>query len=173
MKKIHFSLIVIALSTNFVSCKKDKVAAPPTTSTPSVSAAYTAITSTKWRQTHEYSDTTGYARTHLSAWPCSTTDDAATSYDTCMQTTKLWFKNDHTAFRLKGQKCASSMADTTNLGTWNLISGDTQFELNGNPLNVLEISSSHIKIWYQSNVTNSSGAVLFTRYYMLVFDPAP
>lgn len=169
MKNSKYILSICIGLLLFHSCKKDT--SPPVNNTSSSQlSSYNILISTKWKQTHEYYDTTSFAIAHLNLWPLLSTADIP--MDSCELTSKVWFKANNNLYTIKGSVCPTSAPDTNFVGTWNLILNDTKIVFDGtDTMNVFEINNNHIKLWYKSYRLDSLGSVISTEYNMWKFEP--
>ncbi|MFN8117900.1 MAG: hypothetical protein U0W65_17455 [Bacteroidia bacterium] len=170
--KISFNLTFGLFVVLFSSCKKESNI-PITSFLPSKQSTIgeSILTSSKWKQTHTYYDTSNYAKLYLNLWPLSSTFDIP--MDSCSLTSKIWYHSNHNLYTIKGLPCPSSDPDTNLVASWNLILNDSKIVFGGvDTMEVLEINNNNIKLWYKSYVLDSIGSVLYTEYNMWKFEPS-
>lgn len=101
--------------------------------------------------THEYVDSTAYAKSHLNEWPFSTTDDSMDRYDTCSWDSENIFLTDGSWKLKKSITCRASVSE--NVGHWKLTNNDNDFEILGQgTMHIIELSSTKFKMYYTSDV---------------------
>lgn len=140
--------IVLSLLAILLSCKKEK---KPQIIVPESSERFKTLTGHRWAMTHEYSDSTAYAKSHLNEWPFSTTNDSMDRYDTCLWDSESIFLPDGTWKLKKSKSCDSSISE--NVGNWKLTNNDNDFEIVGQgTMHIVELSSNEFKMYYTSDV---------------------
>lgn len=170
MKNLKYILSIYIGLLLFNSCKKDTSPIVNNTNSSSQLSSYNILISTKWKQTHEYYDTTSFGKANLNLWPLSSTIDIM--MDSCELTSKVWYNSNHNLYTLKGLTCPLSDPDTNLVASWNLILNDTKIVFDGtDTMNVFEINNNHIKLWYKSEIIDSTGSILYTAYNMWKFEP--
>lgn len=172
MKNLKFILILF-ICLLFNSCKKETP--PPinnTATTNSQSAGDVILVSTKWKQKHEYRNTTRYAKSNLGLWPLLSTIEVP--MDSCELSSKIWFHSNQNLYTIKGQQCPTSTPDSNLVSTWDLILNDTKIVFGGSDtMNVYIITNNQIKLWNKSYALDSVGGIWYTQYNMLKFESAP
>jgi len=161
MKPI-ISLFILLVMLLVLSCKKD-----PKINPQSYSERYTNLISHKWAMTHEYVDSTSYAKNNLNLWPLNTTEDFMSIYDTCDWDSKSAFLPDGKWELIKSPACDSSVS--SNVGNWKLINNDDDFVIVGqDTMHIVELTNNDLKMWYE-RYTYVNGALALTEYCMWTF----
>lgn len=148
----------------FFSCKKDPQILPN-----KPSQRFLNLTQHKWLMTHEYIDSTAYAKNNLNLWPLSTTDDFMSVYDTCDLTSKLVLLPNGVMQSYKGLSCDPLEPNESNIGNWKLINNDNDFVIvDQDTMHIVELTNNDFKMWYKVNTYVASQLVL-TEYCMWTF----
>jgi hypothetical protein len=146
----------------FFSCKKEVYDPTLNSSQRSIN-----LTKHKWSMTHEYVDSTSYAKNNLNLWPLNTTDDFMSIYDTCGWDSKSVFLTNGKCQLLKSAACDSSVS--SDVGYWKLINNENDFVFVGqDTMHIIELTPNDFKMWYKIN-TYVSGQLVLTEYCMWTF----
>ncbi len=160
MKPLFFCFLIL-----FFACKKEKLPLDPLPPTPS--ERFVTLTNHNWSMTHEYKDTTAYAKSHLNEWPLTSTYDSMNIFDTCSWDSKSVFLPNSDWQLIKSPSCDASVS--TDTGHWKLINNDTDFVIVGqDTLHVVELSSTDFKMYYKS-YTWVHNQIVLTEYVMWTF----
>ena len=160
--KTSLPYIFISFLIFLLSCKKDTQI-----SVNSLSYRYITLTKHKWSMTHEYNDSTSYAKNNLNLWPLSTTEDFMSIYDTCDWDSKNIFLTDGNWQLIKSTSCDPSVS--SDVGKWKLINKDNDFVIvNQDTMHILELTDNDFKMWYK-RYTSVGGAIILTEYTMWTF----
>ena len=159
MKSIPLLLCILFFT---FSCKKDTkiVSTKP-------SERFLILTQNKWSMTHEYNDSTNYAKNNLNLWPLSTTEDFMSIYDTCDWDSKNIFLTNGSWKLIKSISCDASVSD--DVGHWQLINNDNDFVIVGqDTMHIVTLTNNDFKMWYKS-YTYVGTTLVLTEYRMWVF----
>lgn len=141
MRYFIFLIVIIVFA-----CKKEK---KPDVILPEPSERFKILTEHKWAMTHEYVDSTAYAKSHLNEWPLNTTDDFMDIYDTCSWDSRTLFLTDGRVKLAKSPACSASVSE--NVGNWKLTNNDNDFIIVGqDTLHIVELNNSNFKMYYKS-----------------------
>ena len=160
--KIKSLLLILPFGLFFSFCKKDTkiVYQQP-------SERYMNLVTHRWSMTHEYVDSTSYAKSNLNLWPLSTTDDFMSIYDTCDWDSKSVFLTDGKCQLIKSASCDSSVS--SDVGNWKFINNENDFVFIGqDTMHIIELTPNDFKMWYKIN-TYVSGQLVLTEYCMWTF----
>ena len=136
-------LFLILFAITFIGCKKQKFPIEPMPIAPS--ERYVFLTHNKWKWTHEYLDSTTYAKSHVNDWPLNTTEDLMSIYDTCSWDSESTFRTDGKWEVLKSKTCDSSISP--NAGSWMLINDDRDFVIVGqDTMHIVELTRRNLKM---------------------------
>lgn len=161
MKSFLFLLVIV-----FFGCKKEKLPLEAMPIAPS--ERYVFLTHNKWKWTHEYIDSTTYAKNHLEEWPLNTTEDFMNIYDTCSWDSESIFLTNGKWQVIKSQACDSSISPDA--GNWRLINNDNDFVIVGqDTFHIVELNKSNFKMYYK-RYTWVQGILVLTEYCMWTFD---
>ncbi len=148
-----------------LGCKKEKLPLDPMPQDPS--ERFVFLTNNYWKWTHEYIDSTAYAKNHLSEWPLSTTDDFMDMYDTCSWDSDNIFRTSGKWEVVKSKACDSSIS--SDAGSWRLINNDNDFVIVGqDTFHIVELNRSDFKMYYK-RYTWVQGQLVLTEYCMWTF----
>lgn len=130
------------------SCKKEK---SPDIVIPELTERIKILTQHSWSMTHQYIDSTSYAKSHLSEWPLSSTEDFMDPRDTCEWDSKNLFLLDGSWKFKKSIKCPASLSE--DVGRWKLINNENDFVIIGqDTMHIVELNNSSFKMYYESYV---------------------
>lgn len=153
--------LVIAL----ISCKKKK---KPDVILPELSERTKILTGHSWSMTHQYIDSTSYAKTHLTEWPLPSTEDFMDIYDTCEWDSKNLFLLDGRWKFQKSAKCPANIAE--DVGHWKLINGDNDLVIVGqDTMHIVELNNNSFKMYYES-YTYFQQQLILTEYIMWTYN---
>lgn len=148
-----------------IACKKEK---KPDSVVLEPSERFKILTGNKWAMTHEYIDSTAYAKNHLNEWPLSTTDDFMDIYDTCSLESKTLFLPDGKVKLDKSPACSSSVSE--NVGNWKLTNNDNDFVIVGqDTLHIVELNHQNLKMYYEQ-YTTLHGQLVLVEYCMWTYE---
>ncbi len=147
------------------ACKKEK---KNETILPQTSERFKILTEHRWLMTHEYVDSTAYAKSHLNEWPLNTTDDFMDPFDTCsLESENLLLPNGQWKLN-KNRTCSAGISDDA--GRWKLINNDFDFVIVGqDTLHIVELNNQHLKMYYEQ-YTYYLGKVILIEYCMWTFN---
>lgn len=147
------------------ACKKEKKdEAQPQ---PQTSERFRLLTENHWVMTHEYVDSTSYAKNHLTEWPLNTTDDFMDPYDTCALESDNIFLPDG-QWKLKKNKTCSA-ATSEDVGKWKLFNSDNDFIIvSQDTMHIVELNKQNFKMYYEV-YTYYQGKVILVEYDMWTF----
>lgn len=161
--KMKYLMLIISIA--LYSCKKTKLTE---IAIPEPSERVKLLTGHNWAMTHEYIDSTAYAKSHLNEWPLSSTDDFMNSYDTCSWDSRTLFLNDGRIKLLKSRACSASVAE--DIGHWRLTNNDNDFVIVGqDTLHIVELNSTSFKMYYVSYRYYQQQLIL-TEYIMWTYE---
>lgn len=156
MKNFIILALLFIFSCNKV--KKDDYAPTPT------SERFKLITGGSWAMTHEYVDSTAYAKANLNLWPLSTTDDYMDFTDTCSWDSESIFLPDGTWKLKKSVTCDQSVSE--NIGRWKLANNDQDFvNVGQDTFRIVELTKNSLKMYYK-RYTWVQGQLVNTKYCM-------
>lgn len=161
MKSFLLLLIIV-----FIGCEKEKLPFKPLPVAPP--ERYIFLTQNKWKWTHEYIDSTNYAKNHLNEWPLSTTDDFMNVYDTCAWDSESIFLADGRWKLNKSPSCNSDVSE--DIGHWKWANNDQDFvNVGQDTFHIVELNSVNFKMYYKRN-TWAQGVLVKTEYCMWTFE---
>lgn len=107
-----------------MACKKIKKDDPQPLP-PVPSERFNILISHGWAMTHEYVDSTAYAKANLNLWPLNTTDDYMDLSDTCSWESQSLFLADGRWKLKKSLACNSNVSE--DIGHWKLANRGQDF----------------------------------------------
>lgn len=147
------------------ACKKEK---KDETILPQTSERFRILTSHRWAMTHEYVDSTSYAKANLHLWPLSTTDDFMDMYDTCSWQSESILLPDGTWKLKKSPSCSPSVSE--DVGRWKLANNDNDFVIGSqDTMHIVELNDHNFKMYYKQ-YTWVQGQLVLIEYCMWTFD---
>lgn len=160
MKKFLFIFLL-----GLIACKKEK---KDEFILPQLSERFNILTSHHWAMTHEYVDSTAYAKANLNLWPLNTTDDFMDINDTCSwQSEGIFLPNGQWKLK-KSPACSSSVSE--DVGFWKLTNNDNDFVIVGqDTLHIVELNHQNLKMYYEQ-YTTIQGHVVLVEYCMWTFE---
>lgn len=161
--KILFLLPVLLLfACNKV--KKDDLLPP---APPAQSERFKLLTEHRWAMSHEYVDSTAYAKANLNLWPLNTTDDYMDYSDTCSWDSESLFLTDGRWKLKKSLACNSNVSE--DVGHWKLANNDQDFvNVGQDTFHIVVLNSSSLKMYYK-RYTWVQGQLVLTEYCMWTF----
>lgn len=148
----------------FISCRKEK---KDDLATPLFSERFLLLTQHRWTMTHDYRDSSAYAKANLNLWPLSTTEDRMDYSDTCSWDSELLFLPDGKWKTKKSVTCDPSISEY--IGQWKLANSDQDFvSVGADTFHIVELTQHSFKMYYKQ-YTWVQGQLVSTTYCMWTF----
>lgn len=151
----------------FIACNKVKKDDPQPLPPPP-SERFRLLTEHRWSMTHEYVDSTAYAKANLNLWPLNTTDDYMDYSDTCSWDSESIFLADGRWKLKKSPSCDQSVSE--DIGHWKLANNSQDFvNVGQDTFHIVELNTSVFKMYYK-RYTWVQGQLVLTEYCMWTFN---